>query len=93
VRAGRQEAGRHTDRPQHAPRDAHRAHRRHAARQRSEDKSKAGQGKQGQEADAECLVKGSSGGCVVKKGGRADCIVPGLDGGCIVRKLFSRNTG
>lgn len=44
------------------------------------------------EKDTECLVKGSSGGCVVKKGGRADCVVPGLDGGCIVRRLFSKSS-
>ncbi len=96
VRAMWQAAVRRLDHPQHARRDPRKAQQRHAARhagrRRNEEKSKEGQGKQGQEADAECLVKGSSGGCVVKKGGRADCIVPGLDGGCIVRKLFSRNT-
>ena len=78
------------DRSHHADRhDRPKAQRRQAARRKAAEKSK---GKQGQ-ADAECLVKGSGGGCVVKKGGRSDCIVPGLDGGCIVRKLFSRNTG
>jgi hypothetical protein len=57
---------------------------RHAAR----TQKRAG----GDKPDPECLVKGSSGGCVVKKGGRADCVVPGLDGGCIVRRLFSRSS-
>ena len=50
-------------------------------------------GKAEKGTDGDCLVKGSSGGCVVKRGQRADCIVPGLDGGCIVRRLFSRSNG